>query len=215
MYLCVQIKKEGVQMREYYYLVDGDRVGPVTLSELRLLSCLTRETFVWHVDLANWVRADELEELSDLFARQYYYSDGEVQKGPVPLSELRELPCLEMDTFVWHVGLSEWICADKLPELSELFAAKHNTTRQLSNREQKLLEHLEAHITKLSDLITEAKGKKYFSVDFFYQTFEIVGRVEGVLHQFEIEQIKQFEKHYKKRTASPSVNKPDAIDKVV
>jgi tetratricopeptide (TPR) repeat protein len=121
-------------MHEYYYLVGEDRVGPVTLSELRLLSCLTRETFVWHVDLENWVRADELEESSALF---YYYVEDEVQKGPVPLSELKLIEGLETDTLVWHVDLPEWLRADKLPELSDFFAARMHYKMGESYRELK------------------------------------------------------------------------------
>lgn len=82
----------------------------------------------------------------------------------------------------------------------------------MENKE--LLEQLTAHITKLNDLANEAKGKKSFSVDFFYKAFEITGKVQGALHQLEISQIKQFEKHFNKRAASPSVNKTDAVEKV-
>jgi hypothetical protein len=63
----ISIEKER-DMRKYYYSVSGNRVGPVSLSELRSLSDLTSGTLVWYEGLPSWVRADALPELSDVFA---------------------------------------------------------------------------------------------------------------------------------------------------
>lgn len=51
-----------------YYITDGQNtIGP--LSKLKLLSQnITKETWVWYEGLSEWKRADEIEELSDLFS---------------------------------------------------------------------------------------------------------------------------------------------------
>jgi tetratricopeptide (TPR) repeat protein len=53
-------------MRKYYYSVGKDRVGPVSLSELKSLTGLTSGTLVWYEGLPSWVRADALPELNGI-----------------------------------------------------------------------------------------------------------------------------------------------------
>jgi uncharacterized membrane protein YhaH (DUF805 family) len=53
--------------------------------------------------------------------RKYYYSNGGDRVGPVTLEELESLPELRPDTLLWYHGLSEWVRADGLPELSGIF----------------------------------------------------------------------------------------------
>jgi hypothetical protein len=55
-------------MRKYYYIVGQDRVGPLTLLELKLVKGLTPGTLVWYDGLPAWVRAGEVSELSSVFA---------------------------------------------------------------------------------------------------------------------------------------------------
>jgi uncharacterized membrane protein YhaH (DUF805 family) len=55
-------------MSKYYYSVGEDRVGPVTLGELKLVSGLSPETLVWYEGLSKWLRAGDVAELSELFA---------------------------------------------------------------------------------------------------------------------------------------------------
>jgi uncharacterized membrane protein YhaH (DUF805 family) len=50
-------------MKKYYYLSGSDRVGPVTLEELKLVKGLTSETLLWYEGLASWVRAGELSDV--------------------------------------------------------------------------------------------------------------------------------------------------------
>jgi TM2 domain-containing membrane protein YozV len=55
-------------MRKYYYSNGVNRVGPVSLGELRSLLDLRPDTLVWYEGLPGWVRAAEVSELSDVFA---------------------------------------------------------------------------------------------------------------------------------------------------
>jgi uncharacterized membrane protein YhaH (DUF805 family) len=54
-------------MRKYYYSNGKDRVGPVTLSELKSVRGLSPETLVWYEGLSTWLRAGDIAELSDVF----------------------------------------------------------------------------------------------------------------------------------------------------
>ena len=54
---------------------------------------------------------------------QYYYADGDVQKGPFAKAELAAQG-LRPDTLVWRDGLAEWQAAGALPELSDVLAAR-------------------------------------------------------------------------------------------
>jgi uncharacterized membrane protein YhaH (DUF805 family) len=53
-------------VKKYYYLSGSDRVGPVTLEELKLVKGLTSETLLWYEGLVSWLRAGDISELSDV-----------------------------------------------------------------------------------------------------------------------------------------------------
>src|SRR3954451_25253642 len=53
---------------------------------------------------------------------EYYYAEGEVQKGPFSLGDLARQG-LKPGMLVWRDGMSEWQRAEALPELQALFAA--------------------------------------------------------------------------------------------
>lgn len=50
---------------QYYYLKDGQQVGPVEVDQLR--GVISKETYVWHEGMANWQKAVDLPELASLF----------------------------------------------------------------------------------------------------------------------------------------------------
>jgi uncharacterized membrane protein YhaH (DUF805 family) len=54
--------------------------------------------------------------------RKYYYSVGVDRKGPVTIEELKSVVGFSAATLVWYEGLSGWIRAGDVSELSELFA---------------------------------------------------------------------------------------------
>jgi uncharacterized membrane protein YhaH (DUF805 family) len=54
-------------MKKYYYSDGKDRVGPLTIEELKSAADLTPETLVWYAGLPTWVRAADVAELSDVF----------------------------------------------------------------------------------------------------------------------------------------------------
>lgn len=51
----------------YYLLVEGLKKGPIPLEELKE-NGLSAETLVWREGLTEWVKASELEELSEVLA---------------------------------------------------------------------------------------------------------------------------------------------------
>jgi membrane protease subunit (stomatin/prohibitin family) len=57
--------------RTWYVAADGQRQGPLPVDQLRQQAqagTLTRDTLVWCEGMANWEKAGEVEELSELFA---------------------------------------------------------------------------------------------------------------------------------------------------
>ena len=53
---------------------------------------------------------------------EYYYAEGDVQKGPFSLSDLGRQG-VKPRTLVWRDGMAEWQRAEAVPELQSLFAA--------------------------------------------------------------------------------------------
>lgn len=52
--------------------------------------------------------------------KQYYYSDGQQQLGPLSKEELQSKG-ITKETLVWYEGLSEWTKAGELEDLADLF----------------------------------------------------------------------------------------------
>ena len=52
--------------------------------------------------------------------KQYYYSDGQQQIGPISKDELK-LKGITKETLVWCEGLSNWIKAGEIEDLADLF----------------------------------------------------------------------------------------------
>lgn len=55
--------------KEYYIVVDDNRVGPLSLSQLAERA-IEPSTLVWTAGMADWSRADSLPELAPLFANR-------------------------------------------------------------------------------------------------------------------------------------------------
>jgi len=53
----------------------------------------------------------------------YYFADGNQQRGPFTLAQLREHP-LKPDTLVWRDGLPAWTALANVPELWAVFAER-------------------------------------------------------------------------------------------
>ncbi len=51
--------------------------------------------------------------------KQYYLHDGQNQLGPFSPDELKE-KSINMETFVWKEGMTDWVKAKEIPELSAL-----------------------------------------------------------------------------------------------
>lgn len=51
---------------------------------------------------------------------EYYYGVGSERKGPFTLEDLKKQP-IESDTLVWREGMAQWVAANQVPELADLF----------------------------------------------------------------------------------------------
>lgn len=66
---------------------------------------------------------------------QYYIIINGVQSGPFSKDELL-LQGVKSDTFIWYEGLPEWVRANTLPELADLFYAPEPTNSYKINFEK-------------------------------------------------------------------------------
>lgn len=53
----------------YYIIRDGNQAGPYP-KEVLVMQGLTPETYVWREGMSGWVRANEMDELADLFVTE-------------------------------------------------------------------------------------------------------------------------------------------------
>ena len=66
--------------KEYYIVVDDNRVGPLTLAQLSERG-IEPSTLVWTAGMADWSRADSLPELAPLFANRTRIDENESAFG--------------------------------------------------------------------------------------------------------------------------------------
>lgn len=53
----------------YYYSKNEEKIGPLSLGELKKIE-LKKDTLVWYEGLDDWVKAEEVKELRDLFNKE-------------------------------------------------------------------------------------------------------------------------------------------------
>lgn len=121
---------------DYYAVIDGEKVGPLTLEQLIQRvdkGEVSASDLVWKTGAAEWAAADTLDELGDalsseaaLAAADYYVAEDGQQVGPVTLEALVErikAGTTGPDDLVWKSGMAAWTPAGEVPELAEVLAA--------------------------------------------------------------------------------------------
>ena len=109
-------------MSLYYYSDDKGIQGPFSISELAQkgispLSAVKPEG-------GSWQNAGDIPALALLFPelqREYFYAREGERRGPFKLEALKREALLPSD-LVWYKGLGDWVRADTLPELADLFS---------------------------------------------------------------------------------------------
>lgn len=68
----------------------------------------------------------------------YYYAKNEEKTGPLSLDELKKVD-LKKDTLIWYDGIDDWIKAEDVNELKDIFADKksHNDSKIIETEENK------------------------------------------------------------------------------
>ena len=115
---------------EYSIAVNRQAEGPFSLEEI-LKKEISPETLVWKTGMENWVKAEELPELSVLFQpievvtpeERIWYAmiNGNRQVGPLSITELIN-EGLNLETPVWKAGMPDWQQAKTQPEFREHFS---------------------------------------------------------------------------------------------
>ncbi|GHU72296.1 hypothetical protein FACS189450_09830 [Spirochaetia bacterium] len=112
---------------EYNVAVDGVSYGPydsATLKEMVKSGTLTENTYVWKVDMPDWVRAETVPEIAALIAsvlRGYKVAVDGVSYGPYNLAILKDIAqkgTLTGSTYVWKAGMPDWVRAETVPEIA-------------------------------------------------------------------------------------------------
>lgn len=122
---------------QYYIADNGQRRGPFQKEDLALQG-LRKDTLVWRSGLTDWVAAETLPELSDIFIEEsafgayaepqpveepYFAIINEKQVGPADIQSLIIMG-LGPDTPVWRNGMSDWAPASTQPEIVRAFSRR-------------------------------------------------------------------------------------------
>lgn len=106
--------------RIYYYLHEGQQMGPYSLEELYQLN-LTDSTLVWRSGWNRWKKFSQLTTESQLAHRRYYLATLTTPLGNYTLAELESDPTLLQGAeLAWYQGLEAWLPIGDIPELMEL-----------------------------------------------------------------------------------------------
>jgi hypothetical protein len=79
----------------------------------------------------------DINNIKNRVERKYFYSDGVERKGPVTIEELKLIEGFSAGTLVCYEGSSDWVRADELSELSEVFGTATDAKPAKSNSESK------------------------------------------------------------------------------
>lgn len=139
--------------REQYFIVkEGGRVGPLTKEDLKRHN-IQGTTLVWRAGLDDWVKAEELMELSEILygnptagsttnfpeppsapsaphepRKEWFAMFSGVQAGPMTAFELAERGA-DGSTPVWREGMVDWGVASDYSELMEHIMRRSAGTR--------------------------------------------------------------------------------------
>ncbi len=141
----------------WYLAVQGNRIGPLPDDQLQDLvkeGKLEPETLVWRKGLGAWQPAREVPEMQALLGASaaatagaaapgassdsaspvstgWFVAEGGTKLGPLAYDRLESLARegrIELDTFVWRKGMSEWKPARDVSEMAALLAARQAAT---------------------------------------------------------------------------------------
>jgi hypothetical protein len=128
---------------KFFVLVDGQPSGPLSIDALKQQiekRQLARSSLVWREGLQQWVAAESLPELTNIFpvippppppqtARspmRYYIAANGYPDGPYTMDELRQKlqsGQIGQRTLVWKEDMPQWAAMSTMPEFSSLFTA--------------------------------------------------------------------------------------------
>ncbi len=96
-------------MEEYFVHLNGEQIGPLTLSQLKSLN-ISPDTPVWYKGLANWTKASEAPETASLFSANVppQYVSNAAQESEAK-NEEPPMPCPD-NYLVWAILLTICCC---------------------------------------------------------------------------------------------------------
>lgn len=83
-------------MKQYYIFINEERKGPLSFEELKQEN-ISKETLVWYEGLTEWKKANEVEELKELFKVIPPPINPVSQIPPPPIIEKKSIPEYELE----------------------------------------------------------------------------------------------------------------------
>ncbi|MDR0375738.1 MAG: DUF4339 domain-containing protein [Treponema sp.] len=128
---------------KFFILVDGQPSGPLSVDALKQRiekRQLARNSLVWREGLQQWVAAESIPELTNIFpvippppppqtarsSMQYYIAVNGYPDGPYTMDELRQKlqsGQIGQRTLAWKEDMPQWAAMSAIPEFSSLFTA--------------------------------------------------------------------------------------------
>lgn len=111
---------------QYYIIHNNEQFGPLEIEELPNYG-LNPSSMIWTAGMPKWVPAISVEEIRKFMENnivtensKYFIIVNNKQSGPYSIHELK-LQNLSPETLVWKEDMPEWIQAQKIDELKQLF----------------------------------------------------------------------------------------------
>ncbi|MDR2447232.1 MAG: DUF4339 domain-containing protein [Treponema sp.] len=136
-----ELQPDGFSSAKFFILIDGQPSGPLSLDSIEQLikkRQVARSSLVWREGLQQWVAAEVIPELANIFpvippppppqmphsSVRYYIAVSGYPDGPFTMDELRQKlqsGQIGQRTLVWKEDMPQWAAMNAIPEFISLF----------------------------------------------------------------------------------------------
>ncbi|MDR0708009.1 MAG: DUF4339 domain-containing protein [Treponema sp.] len=160
------LQPDGYSSSKFFILIDGQPSGPLSLDNLKQLvekRQLARGNLVWREGLQQWVAAEVIPELANIFpaipppqtpqsSARYYIAVSGYPDGPFTMNELRQKlqsGQIGQRTLVWKEDMPQWAAMSAIPEFVSLFTtATPDPDRRAPQEDTKQLADVKYHVAE-------------------------------------------------------------------
>lgn len=133
-----------MEEQKYFIAIGNKRFGPYDLKTIKMLiekGRYTENDLVWVKETNKWTKAFDFPPFREIFTPaikdkgEYFVNIKDEVRGPLQFEELKALITageINPSDSIWDIHRGVWIKADKVPEVSPLFAKIKKTTYHIS-----------------------------------------------------------------------------------